>query len=38
MDKGWLMGLKNKLRAKAPTNVGDGVRQSRRVPGQCSYE
>ena len=38
MDKGWLKGLKNKLRAKAPTNVGDGVRQSRRVPGQCSYE
>jgi len=38
MDKGWLKGLKNKLRAKAPTNVGDGVCQSRRVPGQCSYE
>ena len=38
MDKNWLKGLKHKLRAKAPTNVADGVRQSRRVPGQCSYE
>ena len=38
MDKGWLKGLKHKLRAKAPTNVADGVRQSRRVSGQCSHE
>ena len=38
MNKDWLKGLKHKLRAKAPTNVADGVRQSRRVLGQCSYE
>ena len=38
MDKDWLKGLKHKLRAKAPTNAADGVRQSRRVSGQCSYE
>ena len=38
MNKNWLKGLKHKLRSKAPTKVADGVRQSRRVPGQCSYE
>ena len=38
MDKGWLKGLKHKLRAKSPTNVADGIRQSRRVSGQCSHE
>jgi hypothetical protein len=38
MDKVWLKGLRNKLRVKAPTIEADGIRQSRRVPGQCSYE
>jgi len=38
MDKVWLKGLRNKLRAKAPTNVADGIRQSRRVSGRYSYE
>lgn len=38
MDKGWLKGLKHKLRAKAPAKETDGIRQSRRVSGLCSYE
>ena len=36
MDKAWLKGLKNKLRVKAPIIETDGIRQSRRVPGQYS--
>ena len=38
MDKSWLKGLRNKLRANAPTNMADGIRQSRRVSGLYSYE